>query len=424
MRARATAWFCLPLLALELAACQKPVKRQAPAVSPEVVGLIAQLQQPDQLTQRAALRSLSELGQRGKSAIPAVTAALQRAHGSLRGEAAITLVALDPSGKQALPGVRAALADDAAEARELGAIAVGLLGEAGKPAYQQVDGLTADGSPEVRAAAVYATLKLQPSKPNVERAYAAIEGGDPRGRFMGLRGLRELGPGSVGELYPIIAAIDDPNVGTAVEAIRIVESLAERGVAAKAALLAALERDAVSERASQALAAIDPTGEALVPALSQCVQRCASPQARARALDGLGNYPARVDDTLPALLLALQDKDLRVVSSALRVVARLKPSYRAIGSSLALLASDGPSALAWKASEVMAGYTEAVDDFSALARGPKRARLRAAYGLGRLSKTPAVRSTLEALRADPEAEVRQQVELALRNDERGSPEAR
>lgn len=101
------------------------------------------------------------------------------------------------------------------------------------------------------------------------------------------------------------------------------------------------------------------------------------------------------------------------MSSALHAIARLKPSYATIGSSLRLLASDGPLALAWKAAEVMAGYAEAADDFAALQGGSKRARLQAAYGLGRLPKTPAVLRTLEALRADPHPEVRAQTAIAL-----------
>ncbi|HEY3669025.1 MAG TPA: HEAT repeat domain-containing protein, partial [Polyangiaceae bacterium] len=281
------------LLALSLAAtaCHKRARHDERAKSERVDQLVLQLTQPNQDMQRAALQSLTELGPLGARAIPTVAKLIESAHGPLRGEAAVTLVALAPGTRQAVSGVQHVLVDSDAEVRELGAIALGLLGPAGAPAYDLAQARVSDPSPDVRAAAGYALLKVQPSEANIQLAYRMLESDEPRARFMALRGLRELGPSAIRQLPPIIAAIPDANVGTAIEAIRIVQGLRERAQPATRGLLAALDRAEVSESALHALLAIHRTGEAVLPALRQCITACASAEARARSVEGLANYP-------------------------------------------------------------------------------------------------------------------------------------
>ncbi|HEY5377450.1 MAG TPA: HEAT repeat domain-containing protein, partial [Polyangiaceae bacterium] len=382
------------LLSLASTACQKRVLRDGRPKNARVDQLVLQLTEPNEDMQRAALQSLTELGPLGARAIPAVARVVESAHGALRGEAAVTLVALAPGSHQAISGVEQVLRDSDAEVRELGAIALGLLGPAGAPAYGLVQPLVSDSSPDVRAAAGYAVLKVQPSEANIQLGYRMLESDEPRARFMALRGLRELGAGAVRQLPPIIAAIPDANVGTAIEAIRVLQGLGERAQPATQALLAALERAEVAEQALRALVTIDHTGEVVLPALRQCITGSASAEARARAVEGLANYPKAVSENILALVLALKDEDTRVATTALFAVSHLKPDYAAVRAALVGLVSHGAPALSWKAAEVMASYDASGEDLVQLQSGSKRARLQAAYALGKLTRSEAVEHAL------------------------------
>lgn len=392
-------------------------QRAAPTAGPdpEVARATALLQRPEEVVRRQALQSLNEMGPLAKSAIPAVLSVLHRDHGAIRGEAALALAALDPSGEKSLPGIREALHDADAEVEELAALAMGILGPAAADGFADVSVLASSSSPEVRAAAVYAQAKLRPTPDNVARVYALLAGDEPRGQFMALRTLRELGATAVVDPAPIIAKVQDPNVGSSVEAMRIVRMLGERGVSAVPELLAVFDDDARCSAALLALVAVDPSGARVVPALSECTQRCSKTSARTAAAAGLARFPALARETRPTLLALLGDEDPRLAMSALGSLETLRPAYEEVREGLLKAIGSGESALSWRALQLAISYGEvAMPDVLALQAGSKRGRLQAAYALGRMPRSETKRQALTKAALDSDHDVQAQAELALR----------
>jgi HEAT repeat protein len=401
-------------LLLSLAACHRPAERE------DVLRLSNELRSSSEDVQRGALQSLTELGPHAEGALPAVVSLFERSQGALRGEAVITLVALDPSGREAVPAIRQVLSDPTPEVREIGAIALGLLGAPGDAAYEQVRYLEHDDALEVRSAAVYAAVKVRPTEHNIRAAYALLSGPDPRGRFMAARALRELGPSAVKELPPIFAAMHDDNVGTAVQALGIVEQLGTRASAASAALLKLVERAEVADHAVDALRAVDPDGNHSARALAACVRSCTTPEARGRAAFALSPYIKHKSESVPALLLALHDADPRVAMSALDALRALRPDYPLLREGLLALMKDGPMPISWKAAEMLASYGPVCfDDVQRLQTGDKRSRLQGAYALSKLLHAQASERVLQAALTDPDPEVRAQARVAARDLPRG-----
>lgn len=392
--------------------------RSAPtaAASAEVEHATALLKRPEELVKRQALQSLTEMGPRAKSAIPKVVAVLEGSTGALRGEAALALARLDPSGQSSLPAIRQALHDSDLEVKELAAIAMGLLGPAASDGFDEVKALASNDSPEVRAASMYAAAKIRPTAPSLAAVYASLAGDEPRGRFMAMRALRELGPNVLTDVAPIAAAVHDPNVGTAVEAMRILQAMGQRGQGAIGDLLAVLDDEARCDAALLALVAVDPAGTQVAPPLRECVKTCTTVAARADAAAGLAKFPALVSDTVPTLLAALAAEEPRLAMSALQSLVTLHPPYADVREVLLRTISGGTSALSWKATELVASYGDlAIDDVVALQRGSKRSRLQATYALGRLPVSDARRKALASAATDADHDVQAQATLALQS---------
>ncbi len=363
---------------------------------PVVPILLRALQADDPRVRRGAALALGQIRPLDPAAVPTLVAGLDDPDPAVRADFLAAIGHLGPRGRDAIPAVRPLLGDRAAAIR-LGAIAV--LAQAAPRDDRLVADLTplvADEVPSVQGRAIDVLRSLgPPGRPALPRVVGALRSPDAAVRLVAVGFVASHGPGGVEAVPTLATLLDDPAPPVR---LAVAETLGKLGRAAQATYpgLAALVGD---ERV----------------------------EIREAAALALGNLELGADVLRPDLVRALRDDKIEVRRAALKSIQRLGPGGSVFIPDLIPLMAVKENARA--VDRLLRSFERAGPDVGSLADLARLAeheqvavRLQAIKFLGLAGPAAgAALPTLERIRDDPNAEVRQQVNTACAQIRGASP---
>lgn len=334
MRNRSSASAVAAVAFLTLLGC----KKAAPAEGDETAGWIEQLKDADAGKRRDAASNLGH--SRAKSAVPALTGALQDDEWQVRSAAAVALGQIGPDAASATARLVEVLQKDARDSvRGDAAWALGRIGPGAAAAVPALMKALSDEAAAERAAAALETLGEGTAA--AERLTAVVKDAtaSPETRAAALKGLRRAGDRkqAVSLMTSIIEDGAAPPKLRGAAAAGVGYIAADGGAEAKAqakaavpALLANLDQKGVSRYGPWSLWALGATEEGVARLSALLASR--DPEVRRWAASGLatmagGNPPREAKAAVPALIQALAiDDDAR--GTVVRTLGAIGPDAR------------------------------------------------------------------------------------------------
>ncbi len=396
---------------LFLTLCKDPDKER-------VELLIRRVESQDPSIVDAGLQELHDMGPRAEKAVPAVTKVLTEGHPALRPGAAVALAALDPEGRMCVEALTQTLSDPAPNVRAHAARALGMLMRKPESAMVRLRNLERDPEKSVQAHAARTLARFEPDNPAHRELLVKIAStGNPPERALAVGLWGEIASSlPVQDLSVIERALNDEERLVRQDGVAAAARLGPRAAPLLPALVRAFESkdEVLARRAVSALNAVDPSGEKLVVHLRRTLY---SPDVRVRleSATALGTYGKKGLPAVVDLKSALRDPDSGVRRQAARSLGKIGPETEA-ADSLSLLLEDSSTDTAWVAAEALAQMGEAALPHlkRSLADSRREMRLRAAYGLSRMSpRSPEVRGLLEKAALDSDAEVKSLAQNAI-----------
>jgi HEAT repeat protein len=269
------------------------------------------------------VQALNTVAQMGEEAMPALLTALDHPEGKYW--ALLVLSEMGPKGKEALPKVTKLLTDESMEVQREAAMTLGMMGEAAKPAVPQIVKLLDDDDIPVRYAAAFALGALGP---NAAAAVPALEkklsGDDQQMQVTAAWALAKINAGDLtaqAKSIPIIVkgiTNDDAMVRTA--SIRALMDLKPDPKKVFPAVKAALEKD--PSLIDEVIEVLQEAGEAGMPVLLFALEK---PESRGHAAHLLGRMGKGAAGAVKALVGALDDDNTEVRREVIFALGAIGP---------------------------------------------------------------------------------------------------
>jgi HEAT repeat protein len=360
------------------------------------------------------------LAQVGRPAVALLSKAIEDPEPRVRRGSALALGQIRPLAPDAAKRLTLGLADPDPEVRAAFLTAIGGLGPRAADSVPAVRGLLRDASPEIRGRAVEVLFHSAPRDEQLlGDLRSLLDDTDPGVERRAIDALRDLGPMGRETLPLVIARLDSPDPDVRFAAAQMVESHGPAGVSAVRGLVKMLG-DATPRNRAIAAATLGKFGkdaQAAFPGLMTLLEE-ADAATREAAISAIGSLQLDAETVRPALAKALRDDKVEVRRAATRGITRLGPSGAILVPDIILMAARKENARSvdrlLRPFERTGPDPRSIPDLLKLVENdqiPVRLLAIKFLGLGGRNAREAL-PTLERLRDDPSAEIRQQAKSA------------
>ena len=298
---------------------------------------------------------LSELGPRGKEAVPAAIEVLKDERPEVRREAVLALGRVGPDAAAAVPAIASALDDKDPTVRYAAAYALGNMGPAAKEAVATLTAKTSDSDEFLRTIATWAVARLDPAndawrKKAVPLLVAALQHKDARIRGAAAHALADLFTGDSSVTEAFIARLNDQDHGVGGV---VANALVELGEPAVPALIKALDNKDLRGYAVATLGRIGPKAAAAIGPLTATLAD-ELPAIRRETLFAIGAIAPADPTVIAALAKSLDgDKDGDVRSAAAEALGLIGPGAASAVPTLQKALQDGDQSVREAAAEAL-----------------------------------------------------------------------